>query len=116
MATPSSAELARQVLEALSHGDVPGFSELVHPNAEIHTARGVYTGSDEATEWARKKYEHLERHFAIDRLDAKGDKVEAQVRTQYVWRESGLVGDEEPCIIDLAFADGKLIRWELRED
>jgi ketosteroid isomerase-like protein len=115
VATPSSAELARQVLEALSHGDVPGFAALVHPEIEIHTARGVYRGRDQAEEWARKKYEHLQRHFAIDRLEARGDEVVARVRTQYVWRESGLVGDEEEAAIDLAFADGKLVRWAFRE-
>ena len=115
MAAPSSAELARQVLEALSHGDVPGFAALLHPEIEVHTARGVYRGSDEAEEWARKRYEHLERHFAIDRFEERGHEVVARVRTQYVWRESGLVGDEEPAIIDLAFADGKLIRWALRQ-
>jgi ketosteroid isomerase-like protein len=115
VAAPSSAELARQVLAALSRGDVSAFSELVHPEIEIHTARGCYRGRVEAEDWARKRYEHLERHFAIDRLDAKRDEVEARVRTQYVWRESGLVGDEEPTVIDLAFADGKLVRWAYRD-
>ena len=116
MAAPSSAELARQVLAALSRGDVPAFSELVHPEIEIHTARGCYSGRDQAEEWAQKRYEHLERHFAVDGLDAEGDEVVARVHTQYVWRESGLVGNEEPAVIDLAFADGKLVRWAFRED
>jgi ketosteroid isomerase-like protein len=115
VATPSSAELARQVLAALSCGDLSGFGALVHPEIEIHTVRGVYRGPDEATEWAQKRYEHLERHFAIDGLDVRGDEVVARVRTQYVWRDSGLVGDEEPAVIDLAFRDGKLVRWEFRE-
>jgi ketosteroid isomerase-like protein len=110
-----TAELARRVLEALSHGDVPGFTALVHPEIEIRTARGVRRGADQAEEWARKRYEHLERHYAIDRLDVKGDRVLALVRTQYVWRESGLVGDEEPIAIELVFRDGKLISWAFRE-
>jgi hypothetical protein len=33
-----------------------------------------------------------------------------------VWRESGLVGDEEPTVIELEFKDGKLILWAFRED
>ena len=115
MAAPSSTELARQVLTALSQGDVPAFAALLHPEVEIHTARGVHQGADAAEEWAQKRYEHLERHFAIDRLEAQGGAVLARVRTQYVWRESGLVGDEEPTDIELAFADGKLIRWAFRE-
>lgn len=114
MAAPKNAELARHVLEALNHGDVLSFESFVHPDIEIHTARRVHRGVDEATEWARKRYEHLERRFAIDRLEERGDEVIARVRTQYVWLESGLVGDEEPLTIDLRFADGKLVCWEFR--
>jgi ketosteroid isomerase-like protein len=112
----SSAELARQVLGALSNGDVPAFAALVHPELEIRTARGVRRGKDEAEEWAQKRYEHLERHYAIDELRVDGDNVLALVRTQYVWRESGLVGDEQPTVIELRFKDGKLVRWAFRED
>ncbi len=115
MAAPDNAELARQVLAALSQGDVPGFAALVHPDVEIHTARGVRRGSAQAVEWARKKYEHLERHFAVDSVAARGDEAVARVRTQYVWRESGLVGDEEPVTIRLRFAGGRLVRWEYGE-
>jgi SnoaL-like domain len=112
----SSAELAREVLGALSDGDVPLFSTLVDPEIEIHTARGVREGADEAEEWAQKRYEHLERRYAIDELRVDGDHVLALVRTQYVWRDSGLVGNEEPTTIELAFRGGKLIRWTFRED
>jgi ketosteroid isomerase-like protein len=112
----SSAELARRVLDSLSRGDVQGFAALVHPEIEIRTARGLRTGAEQAEEWARKRYEHLERHYSIDRLEVKGDVVLARVRTQYVWSESGLVGDEEPTAIELAFKEGKLIRWAFREN
>jgi ketosteroid isomerase-like protein len=114
VSNPSNAQLARQVLEALSLGDVPDFAAAVHPEVEIRTAKTTYLGPEAATDWARKRYEHLERHYVIDDLEEKGDDVVARVRTQYVWRESGLVGDEEPTVIDLTFKDGKLFRWEYR--
>ncbi len=116
MSSPSNAELARHVLEALSLGDVPDFAAIVHPEIEVQTAKTTYLGPEAATEWAQKRYEHLERHYAIDRLDEHGDHVVARVRTQYVWRESGLVGNEEPTVIDLTFRDGKLWRFQFRED
>lgn len=116
MPTPSNAELARHVLEALSLGDLPDFAAIVHPEIEIHTAKATYRGPEAATEWAQKRYEHLERHYAIDRLSEHGDHVVARVRTQYVWRESGLVGDEALTVIDLTFRDGKLWRFQFRED
>ena len=112
----SSVELAREVLGALSNGDVPRFASLVHPEIEIVTSRGVHRGKDQAEEWAQKRYEHLECRFAIDELRDQGDAILALVRTQYVWRESGLVGDEEPTVIELGFRDGKLARWAFRED
>jgi hypothetical protein len=111
----ASADLAREVLGALSDGDISLFATLVHPDIEIRTARGVRRGADQAEEWALKRYEHLERRFAIDELRVDGEQVLALVRTQYVWRDSGLVGNEEPTAIELAFKDGKLIRWEFRE-
>jgi ketosteroid isomerase-like protein len=112
----SRAELTREVLEALSRGDVKRFASLLHPEIEIRTARGVHRGREEAEEWALKRYEHLERRYAIDELRVRGDEVLALVRTQYVWRQSGLVGSEEPTAIELRFSDGRLIRWAFRED
>jgi|SRR5215211_4485893 len=112
----SSAELARRVLAALSRGDVQGFAALAHPEIEIRTARGVRRGREQAEEWARKRYEHLERRYAIDELRVTGDRVLARVRTQYVWRDTGLVGDEEPTVIELAFREGQLVLWAFRED
>jgi ketosteroid isomerase-like protein len=112
----SSAELAREVLDALSGGDVQAFAALVHPEIEIRTARGVRRGGEEAEEWAQKRYEHLERRYAIDRMRVDGDDVLVLVRAQYVWRDSGLVGDEEPTVIELGFKRGKLILWAFRDD
>jgi ketosteroid isomerase-like protein len=112
--TESSAELARRVLGALSRGDVQAFAALLHPEIEIRTARGVRRGREEAEEWAQKRYEHLERHYSIDELQVSGEEVLALVRTQYVWRDTGLVGDEEPTAIELAFRDGQLVRWAFR--
>jgi ketosteroid isomerase-like protein len=112
----SSAELAREVLGALSGGDVQAFAALVHPEIEIRTARGVRRGGEEAEEWAQKRYEHLERRYAIDQMRVDGDDVLVLVRAQYVWRDSGLVGDEEPTVIELGFERGKLIRWAFRDD
>jgi ketosteroid isomerase-like protein len=112
----SPTALARHVLDVLSRGDLLAFSASLDPEVEIVTARGVRRGVDEAEEWAQKRYEHLERRYAIDELRESGDAVLAKVRTQYVWRDSGLVGDEEPTAIELEFRDGKLRRWRFRED
>jgi ketosteroid isomerase-like protein len=112
----SNAELARRVFKALSDGDARAFVALVDPEIEIHTSRGVRRGRAEAESWALKSYDHLERRFAVDELEIAGDEVRALVRTQYVWRDGGQLANEEPTTVDLRFRDGKLARWDFRED
>jgi ketosteroid isomerase-like protein len=112
----SATALARRVLDALSSGDLMAFSALLHPEVEIITVRGIRRGVDEAEDWAQKRYEHLERRYAIDELCESDDSVLAVVRTQYVWSDSGLMGDESPAVIELEFEEGKLRRWRFRED
>ncbi len=112
----SNADLARRVFTALSEGDVAAFAALVDPEAEIHTSRGIRRGSDKVREWAENRYDHLERRYAVDELRVDGDDVLALVRTQYVWRDGGELGNEEPTVVELSFRDGRLVRWKFRED
>ena len=104
------------MLAALSDTDTETFAELVHPDVEIVTERGVRRGADSALRWAGRRYEHLERRYAIDELRERGDTVLALARVQYVWRETQLLGDELLHGIALGFRDGKLVRWRVYDD
>lgn len=114
-AGPSSG-LAREVLEALSRGDVDAFVAIVHPEVEIHSARGVRRGREQAAEWASRAYDHLERRYEVEEMHVAGERVLVLAQVQYVWRESGEVGDSAPVAVDLAFEQGKLRCWQLYED
>lgn len=114
-AGPSSG-LARQVLDALSRGDVDGFVALAHPDIEIRTTRGVRRGRELAREWARRAYDHLDRRYEIEEMHVAGERVLVLAQVQYVWRETGELGDSAPVAVDLGFEQGKLRRWEVYED
>jgi ketosteroid isomerase-like protein len=114
-AGPSTGR-ARGVLEALSRGDSEGFARLVHPEVEIHTARGVRRGVGEAREWASSTYDHLERRYEIEEMHVAGEDVLVLVHVQYVWRESGEVGDSTPVAVAMRFVGGRLRRWRVYDD
>jgi ketosteroid isomerase-like protein len=114
-ARPSPA-LAREVLEALSRGDSERFARLVHPEVEIHTARGVRTGPEEAEKWASSTYAHLDRRYEIEDMHVAGGDVLVDAQVQYVWRESGEIGDSSPVAVVMRFVDGRLRRWEVYDD
>jgi ketosteroid isomerase-like protein len=114
--TGASTGPARQVLEALSRGDVEAFARLVDPEVEIRTARGVRRGIEAAMEWASSAYEHLERRYEIDEMHVAGGDVLVLARVQYVWRESGEVGDTSPVGVAMRFEHGRLRRWQVYDD
>jgi len=112
---PSSA-LARDVLDALSRGDVDAFVGLVDPEVEIHTARGVRRGCDEAAAWASSSYDHLERRYEVEEMHVAGEDVLVLAKVEYVWREGGEVGDSKAVAVALGFEQGRLRRWEVFDD
>jgi ketosteroid isomerase-like protein len=112
---PSPA-LARRVLDALGRGDVDEFAALLHPEVEIHTARGVRRGTDEAIAWARSTYDHLHRRYEIEEMHVAGERVLVVAQVQYVWRESGEIGDSAPVAIAVDAENGKLRRWRVFDD
>ena len=112
----ASTGIARHVLDALGHGDVDEFARLLHPEVEIHTARGMRRGAKQARDWASRTYEHLERRYEIEEMHVAGESVLVLAQVQYVWRESGEVGNSAPVAVELDFEQGKLRRWKLHDD
>jgi hypothetical protein len=113
----SETELAERVIGALRRDDCATFGELVSDDIEIETARGVRRGHAEAVAWARNKYDHLQRCFSIDEYRPLGPgRLLALGRTEYVWKDSGEVGDSSPVAIEMSFRGDRLVRWRFRED
>ena len=118
MSAPAEEEsLAREVLAALSEGDTEAFGELAAEGIEIHTARGARHGHAEAVAWAANKYDHLQRRYAVEDVEAKdGGGVIVRGQTQYVWKDGGEVADSSPVAIELHFEAGKLVLWRFLDD
>lgn len=111
------ARLATEALDALGRRDAEAFGALLHPEVEIHTARGVKRGHEAAIEWAGKGYDQLDRRYAVDELHAgESGWLLAVARVQYVWRDGGEVADESPIAIGFSFRDGVIAELRLIEE
>lgn len=89
--------------------------ELVHPDVRIHTARSTHRGRDAAVAWSSKGFDHLDRRYVAREIEATEKGVLIRAELQYVWRESGEVGDSSPVQIELGIRDGLISSWDLRE-
>jgi len=90
--------------------------ELVHPDVEIRTERTVHRGRDAAIRWAGKAFDHLVRHYVPVEIEPAPDGVLVHAELQYIWRESGEVGDSSPVRIDLGIRDGLISSWHLVDE
>jgi ketosteroid isomerase-like protein len=110
-------EVAERVLDALGRDDTEAFGRLISDDIEIETARGVRSGRAEAIAWARNKFDHLRRRFAIEEVRRIGPgALLVTARSEYVWKEDDDVADATRVCIEMSVRDGKLVRWRYRED
>ena len=103
------AELAARVLAAIDSQDPELIEAAFDPAAEIRTGRSVHRGLDAVIRWAQKRYDHLDKRYAIAATHTRGDRVLVLGSVEYVWREEGEVGDSSPIALELDF-DGDRVR------
>lgn len=103
-------------LEAISDHDGERLEPLLDPGIQIVTARSRHEGVAAASAWASKRYRHLDRRYVVDELHPMGKGFLGQARVEYVWRESGEVGDSTPIFLSLQVEDGRLRELGLHDD
>ena len=114
MSGSDRGDLATAVVTAVNSRDPKRLSALLHPDAEVRTGRSIRSGAAEVLSWADKSYDHLDRRYAVAAIKTSGDRILLAGNVEYVWRESGVVGDSAPIALTMAF-DGDLLR-SLRVD
>ena len=90
--------------------------ELVHPEVEIRTERTVHRGRLAAMEWSGKTFDNLVRRYLPTSIERTDEGVLVRAELQYVWRESGELGDRTRVAIELGIRDGLISSWFLLEE
>lgn len=96
-------------------GDRAAVGELVHPQVEIRTERTVHRGRVAAMEWAGKVFDHLVRRYVPVSIEHREGGALVHAELQYVWQDSGKVGDSSRVLIELGVRDGLISSWWLSE-
>lgn len=109
-------QVATLALEAISDHDGERLEPLLGPGVLIITGRSRHEGVAAASAWASKRYRHLDRRYVLDDLRPMGRGLLGHGRVQYVWRESGEVGDSTPIFLSFQVDGGLLSELGLHED
>jgi hypothetical protein len=108
-------EVIALALEAISDRAPGRLRPLLRPGARIVTGRAAHEGVEAALQWASKGYEHLDRRYVVVRTEPFGDGHLVRARVEYVWRESGEVGDSTPTFIAVKLEDGLVAGLSLHD-
>lgn len=114
-----SEDLVRAFFEAFNSQDLDRFAEVLHPDVELQTARGLRKGRDEARRWATKDPNGgLEQTLVLDEVltDGRGSHALAVYRKQWHWREDGELAHSDDVAALVTFRDGLIARWQPYED
>ena len=83
---------------------------------EIRTERTVHRGRVAATQWAGKQFDHLVRRYLPIRIEEGPGGVLVHAELQYLWRETGEMGDSSRVAIELGIRDGLISSWYLTDE
>ena len=67
-------------------------------------------------EWAGKVFDHLVRRYLPREIEEAPYGLLVHAELQYVWRESGEVGDSSRVAIELGIRDGLISSWYLIDE
>jgi ketosteroid isomerase-like protein len=107
----------RRFYETFEDQELDEFVNVLHPEVELQTARGLRRGLNEAREWALKSEAgELDQRFVVDDLIEHGDHVLALLRKQWWWRKEDELAEEFPVAALFTLREGRIARWQPFED
>ena len=106
-------EAVQRFYAAFRDQELDAFVDVLHPQVELQTARGLRIGREEARGWAtRNPLGSLEQRHVIEELREHTDHVVALIRKQWWWRESDELADDAEEAALFTFKDGLIARWQ----
>ena len=90
--------------------------DLLDPDVEIHSMKGLRTGRDEARAWATKKPGGVQQTVLIKSCESAGGKVLMKVMREWRWEEDNEIAYADVLSWIFEFRDEKVISWRPYED
>ena len=106
----------REFIRAFNEQDLDAFVEVLDPEVELHSGRGLRKGIDAARVWATKSPGGAQQTIALDELYEESDRAVALITRSWRWEEDGShAGDEEMAWV-FELRDRRIRSWRPYDD
>jgi len=106
----------REFIRAFNEQDLDAFIEVLDPEVELHSGRGLRRGIEAARLWATKSPGGAQQTIVLDDLYEETDRAVALVTRSWHWEDDGShAGDEELAWV-FELKDRRILSWRPYDD
>jgi limonene-1,2-epoxide hydrolase len=106
----------REFIRAFNEQDLDAFVEVLDPEVELHSGRGLRKGVEEARAWATKSPGGAQQSIVLDKLYEEPDRAVALITRSWRWEEDGSHAGEEELGWLFELRDGRIRSWRPYDD
>jgi limonene-1,2-epoxide hydrolase len=106
----------REFIRAFNERDLDAFVEVLDPEVELHSMRGLRKGREAARLWATRPPGGVQQTVELDELHEDADRAVALIRRVWRWDEDGSPAGEDELAWLFELRDHKIRSWRPFED
>jgi limonene-1,2-epoxide hydrolase len=106
----------REFIRAFNERDLDAFVEVLDPQVELHSARGLRKGVEAARIWATRAPGGVQQTIELEELHEETDRAVALICRKWHWDEDGSPAREEEMAWFFELQDRRIKSWRPYED
>lgn len=116
-----SRDPVREFIRAFNERDLEAFVELLDPEVELHSMKGLRKGREAARVWATRAPGGVQQTVELEELyeeglESGGGRAVALIRRIWHWDEDGSRAGEDEMAWLFELRDGRVRSWRPFED
>jgi limonene-1,2-epoxide hydrolase len=106
----------REFIRAFNEQDLDAFVEVLDPEVELHSGRGLRKGIEAARAWATKDPGGVQQTVVLDELYEGADRAVALITRSWHWDEDGSEAGEDEMAWLFELRGGRIRSWRPYDD
>jgi limonene-1,2-epoxide hydrolase len=111
----------REFIRAFNERDLDAFVEVLDPEVELHSGRGLRKGREAARVWATRAPGGVQQEIELEQLyeeglEGGGGTAVALIVRRWHWDEDGTAAGEEAMAWSFELRDHRVLSWRPYED
>ena len=106
----------REFIRAFNERDLDAFVEVLDPEVELHSGRGLRKGVEAARLWATRAPGGVQQTIELEELHEEGDEAVALIRRIWRWEENGEHASTDEMAWRFELRDRRIRSWRPYDD